>query len=196
MPTYRLVAKVDPQPGKAFVVRAPAVGVVDGVPDQGVYLNPSQAFLSLGVLNRRYLVQLPRDVQGVVTELLVDNTATAVGYGQPLFRLSQARELSAKGSWREDRAAEEREADDLIAVPSPSDGVFYRKPGPDSPVYVEEGSPVSTGTVLGLVEVMKCFNQIAYGGAGLPERGTVARILAEDSSEVSFGQTLFLVRPS
>jgi acetyl/propionyl-CoA carboxylase alpha subunit len=185
MPTYRLVAKVDQAPDQSFLVRSPAVGVADGVPALGVYLNPSEAFLRLNILGRRYRVQLPRNVQGTVTEQLIEDTEVALGYGQPLFRLSPVRELG-----------KEHAADDLIAIKAPSDGVFYRKPTPDSPCYVEEGSEVTTGSVIGLVEVMKSFNQIAYGAPGLPERGTVAKILVQDAAEVAFGQTLFLVRPS
>ena len=55
---------------------------------------------------------------------------------------------------------------------------------------------MTAGTVLGLVEVMKSFNQIAYGGPGLPERGTVAKVLVQDAAEVTYGQTLFLIRPA
>ncbi len=51
-------------------------------------------------------------------------------------------------------------------------------------------------SVLGLVEIMKCFNQITYGGAGLPDRGQVAEILAEDTAEVQFGQVLFRIKPT
>ena len=47
----------------------------------------------------------------------------------------------------------------------------------------------------GLVEIMKCFNQITCGGAGLPEHGRVAEILAEDASEVRFGRVLFRIKP-
>jgi biotin carboxyl carrier protein len=43
---------------------------------------------------------------------------------------------------------------------------------------------------------MKCFSQITYGGADLPERGTVARVLVEDGAEVAFGQALFVIKPA
>jgi biotin carboxyl carrier protein len=49
--------------------------------------------------------------------------------------------------------------------------------------------------VLGLVEVMKCFNQIVYVGPGFPDRGTIASVHAEDATEVRFGALLFHVRP-
>ena len=58
------------------------------------------------------------------------------------------------------------------------------------------GMRVTVGTVVGLVEVMKCFSQISYGGPGLPERGTVVKALIDESAEVRFGQTLLLVKPS
>ena len=196
MATYRLVATVDDEPDHSFLVRSPAVGVADGVPALGVYLNPSEGFVSLMILNRRYIVQLPRNVQGAVMEQLIENTSTPVGYGQPLLRLGQAREVSGKEAGSKEQGGQQREADDLVAITAPSDGVFYRKPGPDTPAYVDEGSEVTTGSVLGLVEVMKSFNQITYGGPGLPERGTVVRVLVGDAAEVAFGQTLFLVRPA
>ena len=197
MPTLKLVARVDNEEQGRFLVRAPAVGVVDGVPEVGVYLNPLEAFLTLRVLDRRHAVQLPRGVQGRVVERLIEDTATPVAYGQPLFRLSPIAEepVAAERSRAGARAPGAADAE-LIAVVAPSEGVFYRRPGPDSPAYVEQGSHVGSGTVLGLVEVMKSFNQIAYGGAGLPERGVVERILVEDAAEVAFGQTLFLVRPA
>ena len=46
-----------------------------------------------------------------------------------------------------------------------------------------------------MVEVMKCFNQITYGGPGLPESGQVTGILVEDAAEVRFGQPLFRIKP-
>ncbi|MHC4860064.1 MAG: biotin/lipoyl-containing protein, partial [Planctomycetota bacterium] len=81
-------------------------------------------------------------------------------------------------------------------VRSPTDGIFYRRPSPDQPPYVEEGAEVVRGRVLGLVEVMKCFNQIAYGtDPDAPERAKVLKILARDSGEVKLDQVLFLLEP-
>ncbi|RLB49861.1 MAG: hypothetical protein DRI90_24205 [Deltaproteobacteria bacterium] len=196
MPSPRLVAKVDSETDKTFLVRSPAVGVADGVPKRGVYLNASEGFLTLAILNRRYVVQLPRNVQGMVSELLIEDTAVPVAYGEPLFRLSQALDLESTRGGAATKEGEPQEGDDLIAVTAPSDGVFYRRPSPDKPNYADEGAEVTSGSVLGLIEVMKSFNQITYGGPDLPERGIVTRVLATDASEVAYGQTLFLVRPA
>jgi biotin carboxyl carrier protein len=198
MPSYNLVAKVDTEgTGKetTHLVRAPAVGVADGVPDKGDYLNPLEAFLTLRILGRRYTVRLPRNVQGRVVEQLIEDTSTPVDYKQPLLRLGLAESEHAEAAGS--AAAADADADaDLIPVPTPSEGIFYRRPGPDSPAYVEEGDEVGAGATLGLVEVMKSFNQITYGGPALPERGVVVKILVEDSAEVSYGQALFLIRPA
>ena len=175
-------------------MRSPAVGVADGVPKVGVYLNPMEGFLTLTVLNRRHLVLLPHEVGGRVVEQLIEDTYTPVGYNQPLLRLSQVAAEAAAGP-REAATGGAASDAGLIKVSAPSEGVFYRRPTPDSPAYVEEGTEVATGTVLGLVEVMKSFNQITYGGPGLPERARVERISVDDAAEVSFGQILFLVRP-
>lgn len=196
MPTHTIAARVDHDADdRAFLVRAPAVGVADGVPAEGVYLNQMEGFLTLRILNRRYQVLLPMGTQGRVTERFIEDTATPVEYNQPLFRLSLVQESEAgrEAAGRGDPAA--RGDGDLIPVTAPSDGVFYRKPGPDSPPYVDVGDTISSGSVLGLVEVMKSFNQIRYGGPGLPDSGRVERVLVEDAAEVAFGQRLFLIKP-
>jgi biotin carboxyl carrier protein len=198
MPEHRLVARVEEEEaGRAFLVRSPAVGIVDGVPAPGIYLNAMERFLALRILGRSHLVQLPRGVQGRVVERLVDGWNVPVEHNQPLLRLRLGESPDEAVARAGGTATEAEAADrDLITVAAPSEGIFYRKPTPDSPSYVEEGSPVSKGSVLGLVEVMKSFNQIAYGGTGLPEKGVVARILVRDAQEVGFGQPLFLIRPA
>ena len=49
---------------------------------------------------------------------------------------------------------------------SPLPGTFYRKPAPDQPDYKEVGDTIAVGDVIGLVEVMKSFNEIKadFGG--------------------------------
>ena len=193
MSEHRLVARVDPDDdGQGFLVRSPAVGVVDAIPRLGLYMNPQEPFLVLHILGRRHVVVLPRDVQGRVAEQLITGTTVPVEFNQPLFRLRLGAEAvdEAQAAAGGGAAA----GQDMIPVPSPSEGIFYRKPSPDSPNYVEEGSEVVQGTVIGLVEVMKSFNQITYGGPTLPERGTVVRIMVEDAAEVTFGQPLVMIK--
>lgn len=59
-------------------------------------------------------------------------------------------------------------------------GIFYRRPDPDSPPFVEEGDTVEAGTVVGVVEVMKQFLEVQAESAGtivgfeVENEGTVA----------------------
>ena len=43
---------------------------------------------------------------------------------------------------------------------SPLPGTFYRKPAPDKPAFKDVGDEVKEGDVIGLVEVMKVFNEV------------------------------------
>ncbi len=73
-------------------------------------------------------------------------------------------------------------------VTSPFVGTFYRKPNPDSSVYVQLGDKVSKGQALCIIEAMKLMNEIEADVAG-----TVVAILVEDGSTVEYGQPLFKI---
>ena len=182
-----------------FLVTSPVVAMADGAPKAGVFLNPFDRVITMKILNERYVLRLPRDVHGRVSEVFIPNSFTPVAYGEPIARLDpQALNSDAAGvtgSIAHTGASSESEDAGLITIEAPSDGIFYRRSSPDSPPYVEVGSSVASGTTLGLVEIMKCFHQITYGGTALPEKGEVVKILAEDTSEVQFGQALFHVKP-
>jgi acetyl-coA carboxylase, biotin carboxyl carrier protein len=70
-------------------------------------------------------------------------------------------------------------------------GTFYRRPGPDKPLFVEVGSTISKGSVICIIEAMKLFNEIESEVSG-----KIVKILVDDSSPVEFDQPLYLVDPS
>jgi len=186
------------RPGTVLVT-SPVVGRANGVPPVGVFLNPFDVVLTMDILNERYRLRLPRDVHGRVVETYVPRALTPVAFNTPLVRLDPRAlepgtnpERGVAGTTKE---AEQAAAEGLIEVTSTTEGIFYRSSSPDVPPYVEEGAQISSGSVLGLVEVMKCFNQITYGGPGFPDKVEVAKILVQDAKEVQFGQPLFWVRP-
>ncbi len=78
-----------------------------------------------------------------------------------------------------------------ITIKSPIIGTFYRKPGPDKPLFVEVGQTIAEGDVLCIIEAMKLFNEIESEVSG-----KVVKILVDDASPVEFDQPLFLVDPS
>lgn len=71
---------------------------------------------------------------------------------------------------------------------SPLPGTFYRKPAPDQPPFAKEGDVIRVGDVVGLVEVMKTFNQV-HADLG----GRIVRFLAENEAPVEAGQVLLVV---
>lgn len=73
-------------------------------------------------------------------------------------------------------------------VLSPIPGVFYRKPSPDEPDYVNEGDTVSVGQVIGLVEVMKSYYEIKAEADGVIESFAV-----ENEASVDAGQEIAVI---
>jgi acetyl-CoA carboxylase biotin carboxyl carrier protein len=64
-------------------------------------------------------------------------------------------------------------------------GTFYRRPDPESDVYVKEGDQVSAGDTIGLIEVMKSFHEVKT-----EEDGTISKFLVENEEAVEAGQDL------
>ena len=68
---------------------------------------------------------------------------------------------------------------------APMPGVFYRRPNPDEPPFVEVGDEVSEGDTVALVGVMKNFYDVTASADG-----TVTEILADDEDEIQAGENL------
>lgn len=71
-------------------------------------------------------------------------------------------------------------------INSPMVGTFYRSPGPKEKAFVEVGDVVDENTTVCIVEAMKVMNEIKAEA-----RGTIARILVDDTKPVQYGQALF-----
>lgn len=63
-------------------------------------------------------------------------------------------------------AAEEVLPKHLVKITSPMIGVFYRRPSPDSPSFVEVGDMIEEGQTIGLIEAMKVFSEVPSEVAG------------------------------
>jgi acetyl-CoA carboxylase biotin carboxyl carrier protein len=70
-----------------------------------------------------------------------------------------------------------------IPLLSPLPGTFYRRPAPDKPEYKAEGDAVAIGDVIGLIEVMKSFNEVKADKAGAN-----IRYLTDNEEPVMAGQ--------
>jgi len=76
------------------------------------------------------------------------------------------------------------------SIKAPLTGIFYASPAPGSAPYVQIGSQIAVGTVIGLIEAMKLFNEIKSDLAG-----QVVRIVAETGTLVKAKQPLIEVEP-
>lgn len=176
-------------------VLSPGVGWWSEIPDEGSLVGHMGAIGALRRLNRVWMIRVPRGMTGRVVGTRGLARRVAVGYGDELFKL----EPIAVGASSE--SADTRECDSSgrlapgqHAITAPTDGVFYARPTPDAPLFVTRGSRIRTGQPLGLVEVMKTFNQIIYGGDGFPGEVEVVEVRCADGAEIEAGEILFVVK--
>lgn len=81
-------------------------------------------------------------------------------------------------------------ADGLVPVVAAVNSVFYRRPSPGEPPFVEEGDQVNEDTVVCLLEIMKCFRSVNAG-----VKGKVEKIVPESGSMVKKGEAVMFIRP-
>jgi acetyl-CoA carboxylase biotin carboxyl carrier protein len=87
-------------------------------------------------------------------------------------------------------ASSDTAGDDLLAVPSPMLGTFYRAESPGATPFVEVGAEVEPDTTVCIIEVMKMMNSVAAGVSG-----RVVEICARNGELVEYGAPLFRVAP-
>lgn len=187
----------DPGKNTELLLRSPAVGVFTPLPKVGEVVVGGSHIGCLLSLGRRVDLVVPRGVTGRVAELDSGSGSGPVGYGQNLLRLVPVRatvEGDAATVNPHDPSGDL--PDGVFAVRSSIHGMFYQRPRPDEPRYVEIGQIVEKGATLGLVEVMKCFSAVVYGGDDLPARAEILEIRADDGAEVGTDEILFVVRPA
>ncbi|MDH6261754.1 acetyl-CoA carboxylase [Bradyrhizobium sp. BR13661] len=68
---------------------------------------------------------------------------------------------------------------------SPLPGIFYRQSAPDTPAYKNDGDGVTENDTIGLIEVMKSFNEVKAGATGKN-----LRFLVESEEAVMAGQPI------
>jgi len=177
-------------------LRSPGVGLWRDAPPNGTLLGPGSAVGRLERLNRRSVLRVPAGQAGRVVRGERDERVLPVGYGELLLSLAA---LEAAGDASAPSAgpggsAESALGPGLYAVTAPVDGVFYHRASPGEPAFVTLGARLSRGDTVGLLEVMKTFNPVPYGGASLPAEAEVVEIRCADGEEIRAGQILLVVR--
>lgn len=75
-----------------------------------------------------------------------------------------------------------------VEVRAPMSGVFYRRPAPDKPAYVEKGDVVKKKQILALLETMKVFQKVKS-----PTDGKILEITAENETPLKDDDLMFVI---
>ena len=76
----------------------------------------------------------------------------------------------------------------LVEVKVPMSGIFYRKPSPDQPPFVEVGDTVKKKQVLALLETMKVFQKVKS-----PIDGRIVEIMGQNETPVKDNEVVFVI---
>ena len=183
----RLTAESREVDGRDVALTSPAVGTWRTHLTPAAFVRAGDVIGTLEILGAMIDVVAPPGVHGVVHERRASLAWRPVGYGEALLvgdpRGAQEREDTSAG------ASVAASAAGLVFV-APISGRFFAKPGPGKPPFVTVGATLAIGQTVCMLEVMKTFNRVTYGGAGLPERARVAAILVDDEADVTMGQAI------
>jgi len=109
-----------------------------------------------------------------------------VAYGDVLLQITTDLALAALDAGTPDVAA----AAHGLVFRAPTSGRFYGRPSPDKPAFVTAGAELAAGTTICLLEVMKTFHRVTYGGTDVPPRAKVREVLVADGADVNQGDPL------
>ncbi len=177
-----------------ITLTSPRVGLWREGPPPGTPVVPGAYLGEIESLGRRVRLLAPARAYGMVLPPQGEGSRPArrpVDFGAPLLVLDP--EGVSAG------AAAEAATSELGGGPvfrAPTGGRFYRRPSPDKPNFVEEGQIIESGQTVALLEVMKTFNRIAYGGPGLPKRARVLAIVPADESDLASGDPILKIEPA
>ena len=172
--------------GDRLRVRSPGVGVWRGHPAAGQVVVAGQTIGGLEVLGRVHPLELPPGAAGRIVELAGGGLAEVdVDFGAELMVLDPEGALGVAAE-----AAERATEPTGLVFVAPSSGRFYSRPAPDKPPFVSAGDRVSAGHTVCMLEVMKTFSRIAYGGPGLPDPARVVRVVPADEDDLEAGDVI------
>lgn len=175
-------------------LRAPCVGKWREGPPEGALVRPGLPIGYVEILGVVHELVAPEGAAGVVVEEREpQNVRRPVGHDDVLLVLDPkiAGQVAAA-----DLAAAEAGSSAGLTFTAAMSGRFYRRASPDKPAFVEEGAVIEVGHTVCLLEVMKTFNRITYGGPKLPARAKVLRVVPEDGADVDEGDVLLELEPA
>lgn len=176
---------------------APAVGLFRGALAPGELALPDQPIGVLEILNIAHHVLAPAGADDLVLghdTRVIAPSRVPVGFDDLLLALDPAATAGAAAS-SSAAATGAITATGATVFCAPTSGRFYGRAGPGKPVFVSVGAVLEHGQTVGLIEVMKTFSRVLYGGDRLPVPARVLRLLVADETDISQGDPLLEVEP-
>jgi acetyl-CoA carboxylase biotin carboxyl carrier protein len=170
---------------------APSVGVFAPAVAAGDLLSGGQVVGTIDVLGVRRELIVPEGVAGRVAQCAGGGRSRVpVQYGDALLVFSAA----SMGDVAAATSAVSADSQGALAFVAPMSGRFYSRPSPAEPPFVAAGDTVQQGQTVGVLEVMKTFNRLVYGGETLPEQATVEKTVPSDGDDVVRGDVILALR--
>lgn len=187
-----LRARLVPADDGSLRLLAPTVGLYAGAPPPGSLVEPDRPIGFLEILGVTHHLLAPVGARGFVTAAPVGPARRPVAYDDVLLTLTPqgAEEVRTSTAPSAD-ASTDRQG---TVFRAPTSGRLYLRPGPKKAPFVTTGSILAHGQTIALIEVMKTFSRVHYGG-DVPPRARVRAILAPDESDVAAGAPLIEVEP-
>ncbi|MDQ3300253.1 MAG: hypothetical protein M3619_27050 [Myxococcota bacterium] len=176
----------------AIVLASPLPGLFRIALKVGDVVRPGTVLGELEVLGQLIAVVAPPTASGAVTAICGAHARPAVDHGAMLVTLDP-HASAAPGAVT---AAAATTSTTGLVFRAPTSGRFYGRPGPDKPAFLTAGAELVPGTTVCLLEVMKTFHRVTYGGTGLPERARVRDVLVADGDDVNAGDALLALDPA
>ena len=174
----------------AIPLRAPAPGMFVPWVAEGDLVTPGSDLGELVVLGRASILVVPRSATAAGIALRLPPAVHPVGYGDVLVELDPSLQRTAGASTAAAASGAAADAALGLVFHAPTSGRFYGRSAPDRPPFVTEGTQLTAGTTVCLLEVMKTFHRVTYGGPGLPDTARVRRVLVAEGADVNAGDPL------
>ena len=174
--------------GDGFQLCAPMPGKFRPAIRSGASLDADDVIGILEVLGTSHELVVPANATGFVTNELDTHVAQ---FGDVLVELAPG---AVAGVAQKAAAATASKTHGLV-FRAPTSGRFYGRPAPDTPAFVSAGDELQAGATVCLLEVMKTFHRVHYGGSDVPERARVREVLVKDGDDVNAGDALLALDP-
>jgi acetyl-CoA carboxylase biotin carboxyl carrier protein len=173
-----------------IALRAPGPGMFVPWVAQGDLVAPGSDLGELVVLGRASILVVPRSETAAGIALRLSPAVRSVGHGDVLVELDPSLQRAAGATTAAAASTAAADAAQGLVFHAPTSGRFHVRPAPDKPPFVAEGAQLTAGTTVCLLEVMKTFHRVTYGGPGLPDTARVRRVLVADGADVNAGDPL------